>query len=90
MSRELLQARFDDDTVEQVEQYAEDTDITRSEALRRCVRTQLRKEGYRDSRKDQIDDRDGETLRAAISTPIITAVLSATLTVVFLVGFNII
>jgi len=38
MSRELMQARFDPDTIEQVEQYAEDTDISRSEALRRSVR----------------------------------------------------
>lgn len=38
MSRELMQARFDADTVEELEQYAEDTDISRSEALRRAVR----------------------------------------------------
>ena len=38
MSRELMQARFDPDTIEEVEQYAEDTDISRSEALRRAVR----------------------------------------------------
>ena len=38
MSRELLQARFDADDVEQVEQYAEQKDISRSEAMRRLLR----------------------------------------------------
>lgn len=38
MSRELLQARFDADDVEKVEQYAEQKDISRSEAMRRLLR----------------------------------------------------
>lgn len=39
MARELLQARFDADTVETVENYADEKEISRSEAMRRLLRT---------------------------------------------------
>lgn len=48
MSRKQLQARYDQDTAEQLEQFAEDKGISRSEALRRAARDKLRAEGYRD------------------------------------------
>lgn len=53
MSRELLQARCDPDTVEGVEQYAEDKEISRSESMRRLLRAGLQAkgdEGDRDGR----------------------------------------
>lgn len=48
MSRKQLQARYDQDTAEQLEQFAEDKGISRSEALRRAARDKLRAEGYRE------------------------------------------
>jgi hypothetical protein len=41
MPRELIQARADADTVERIEEYAEERDISRSEAIRRLLRTGL-------------------------------------------------
>jgi len=48
MGRERLQTRDDPDTIEQVEQYAADKDISQSEAVRRLIRTGLVEAGYRD------------------------------------------
>ena len=48
MGRERLQTRDDPDTIEQVEQYAADKDISQSEAIRRLIRTGLVEAGYRD------------------------------------------
>ena len=48
MARERIQTRADADTLEQVEQYAEDKDISYSEAIRRLVRTGLIEKGYRE------------------------------------------
>jgi len=48
MAREQLQARCDADTVDQIEQYAEEKDIAKSEAMRRMLRAGLRVKGYRD------------------------------------------
>ena len=48
MAREQLQARCDADTVGQIEQYAEEKDIAKSEAMRRMLRAGLRVKGYRD------------------------------------------
>lgn len=41
MPRELIQARADPDTIERVEAYAEERDISRSEAIRRLLREGL-------------------------------------------------
>jgi hypothetical protein len=41
MKREQLQARCDPDTVEAVKEYQERKDITKSEAVRRLIRTGL-------------------------------------------------
>ena len=49
MARERIQTRADTDTLEQVEQYAEDKDISYSEAVRRLVRTGLIEKGYREA-----------------------------------------
>jgi transposase len=49
MARERIQTRADADTLEQVEQYAEDKDISYSEAVRRLVRTGLIEKGYREA-----------------------------------------
>lgn len=46
MARKLIQTRADEDTVDALEAYAEDADITRSEAIRRAVRSHLADEGY--------------------------------------------
>ena len=46
MARELIQTRADEDTVDALEAYADDADITRSEAIRRAVRSHLAEEGY--------------------------------------------
>ncbi|OYR65173.1 hypothetical protein [Halorubrum ezzemoulense] len=53
MARERIQTRADADTHEQVEQYAEDRDISNSEAVRRLVRTGLVEKGYRESEIDR-------------------------------------
>jgi hypothetical protein len=60
MARERIQTRADADTLEQVEQYADDKDISYSEAVRRLVRTGLIEKGYREA---EIDG-DGELQRA--------------------------
>ena len=52
MARERIQTRADADTLEQVEQYAEDKDISYSEAVRRLVRTGLIEKGYREAEAD--------------------------------------
>jgi len=41
MARELVQARADADTVDGIEEYAEERDISRSEAIRRLLRAGL-------------------------------------------------
>ena len=46
MARELIQTRADGDTVEALEEFAEESDITRSEAIRRLVRSGLAKHGH--------------------------------------------
>ena len=46
MARELVQTRADADTVETLEAFAEERDITRSEAIRRLIRTGLAQEGH--------------------------------------------
>jgi hypothetical protein len=46
MARERVQTRCDADTVESIEQYADDRDISQSEAVRRLLRLGLDAEGY--------------------------------------------
>ena len=46
MARKQLQARFDADVVETVEQFADDKEISRSEAMRRALREGLMLHGY--------------------------------------------
>ena len=46
MARELIQTRADEDTADALEEYADDADITRSEAIRRAVRSHLADKGY--------------------------------------------
>lgn len=45
MKREQLQARCDPDTVEAVKEYQDEKDITKSEAVRRLIRTGLEAKG---------------------------------------------
>ena len=47
MTRSRLQARCDNDTIEQVEAYADEKDISQSEAVRRLIRTGLVQKGHR-------------------------------------------
>lgn len=46
MPRERVQTRADADTVAALEAYAEETDISRSEAVRRLLRTGLAEHGH--------------------------------------------
>lgn len=46
MARELIQTRADGDTVEALEEFAEESDITRSEAIRRLLRSGLAQQGH--------------------------------------------
>lgn len=46
MARDLVQTRADPDTIDALEGFAEEKDITRSEAIRRLIRTGLAKEGH--------------------------------------------
>ena len=46
MARELVQTRADGDTVEALEEFAEESDITRSEAIRRLLRSGLAQQGH--------------------------------------------
>ena len=49
MARERVQTRADADTLDQLEQYAADKEISQSEAVRRLIRTGLVAKGYRDA-----------------------------------------
>lgn len=46
MPRKQLQARFDPDVVDAVEQYGDEHDVSRSEAMRRMLRAGLSQNGY--------------------------------------------
>lgn len=46
MARERVQTRCDADTVDSIEQYADDREISQSEAVRRLLRLGLDAEGY--------------------------------------------
>lgn len=46
MAREKVQTRCDPDTVESIETYADDREISKSEATRRLLRVALDAEGY--------------------------------------------
>ena len=54
MARERIQTRADADTLNQVEQYAEDREISESEAVRRLVRAGLIEKGYRDAEAGEL------------------------------------
>ena len=49
MARDRLQTRCDPDTIEEVEKYAADKEISESEAVRRLIRTGLVQKGYREA-----------------------------------------
>lgn len=49
MTRDRLQTRCDPDTIEEVETYADEKEISQSEAVRRLIRTGLVAKGYRDA-----------------------------------------
>jgi len=49
MARDRLQTRCDPDTIEEVETYADEKEISQSEAVRRLIRTGLVAKGYRDA-----------------------------------------
>lgn len=56
MGRERIQTRADGDTVDQIENYREDHDVSNSEAMRRLIRRGLEAEGYRGEADDEIPD----------------------------------
>ena len=55
MGRERIQTRADGDTIEQIEDFREDHDVSQSEAVRRLIRRGLETEGYR-NQGDEIPD----------------------------------
>lgn len=68
MPRKQLQARFDPDVVESVEDYADDHDISRSEAMRRMLRAGLSANDYQVPVADGIGTGDDlEALRDDLS-----------------------
>ena len=71
MARERIQTRADADTLEQVEQYAEDKDISYSEAVRRLVRTGLIEKGYREAEARQLARANIHPLVREIGGPMI-------------------
>ena len=85
MARELLQARFDPDTVEQIQEYADEMDISRSEALRRAVREGVLALSHDD---DATDDATGQMhvarqsgtliMAAAIGASVLSTMLTLT------------
>jgi metal-responsive CopG/Arc/MetJ family transcriptional regulator len=46
MARELIQARADEDTIDNLEEFADETGISKSEAVRRSIRYYLSMNGY--------------------------------------------
>jgi hypothetical protein len=79
MARERIQTRADADTLEQVEEYAEEKDISYSEAVRRLVRTGLIQKGYREA------EGDGDELAVANYNQ--TATQTATVLILVLLVF---
>ena len=70
MARELMQARFDPDTVEQTEELADEMDISKSELLRRALREKLQREGYRATAiSSEADVPDDTTAKYTIGDP---------------------
>jgi len=81
MARERIQTRADADTLEQVEQYADEKDISYSEAVRRLVRTGLIEKGYREADGDG----DGDQLAEARMNE--TARQSGTILMILMLAF---
>jgi hypothetical protein len=73
MKREQLQARCDPDTVDDVKAFQEAKGITKSEAVRRLIRTGL------EAKADEADD-EPETRRAAQSGVLLWLLLIGLLT----------
>jgi hypothetical protein len=46
MARERVQTRCDPDTIDGIEQYADEQNLSQSEAVRRLIRTSLHRKGY--------------------------------------------
>lgn len=79
MSRDLVQARVDPDTVEALEDYSEDREISRSEAMRRALRDSLSNKGY-------LEGPGTQTARMGIETiDILILALLVTILIVLLV-----
>jgi len=74
MARERVQTRADADTLDQLEQYAADKEISQSEAVRRLIRTGLAQKGYRDA---EAGDIDGSTLERAGQAGTLITILAA-------------
>lgn len=80
MARELVQTRADADTVEALEEFAEEKEITRSEAIRRLLRSGLEAQDEPDddrfSKRYDDDDRyeGGRIERAGYPRGVIPAI----------------
>jgi hypothetical protein len=62
MPRELVQARADPDTVQGIEDYAEERDISQSEAIRRLLR-----EGLEADEEEEEEEEESESEEYAVA-----------------------
>jgi len=76
MKREQLQARCDPDTVDDVKAYQEAKGISKSEAVRRLIRTGI------EAKADEADDDEPETRRAGQTATLLMILVVALLTFV--------
>jgi hypothetical protein len=84
MARELVQTRADADTVEALEEFAEEKEITRSEAIRRLLRSGLEAQDEPDDdrfskRYDDDEYEGGRIERAGLAPGVILAILALVL-----------
>jgi hypothetical protein len=76
MPREQLQARCDPDTIDEVQQLADEKGISKSEAVRRLIRTGI------EAKADEADDDEPETRRAGQTATLLMILVVALLTFV--------
>ena len=76
MPREQLQARCDPDTIDEVQQLADEKGISKSEAVRRLIRTGI------EAKTDEADDDEPETRRAGQTATLLMILVVALLTFV--------
>lgn len=77
MARQKVQTRCDGDTVEAIENYCDDHDVSQSEAVRRLIRAGLIERGYEIDVATKRGTLEQEiTLKAAIATVVVVGTLA--------------